>query len=53
MDNALKGISNAEAFIDDTIVHSGSFELHLKHLDSVLSGLRVAGIQLRADKPFD
>ena len=31
-------------------MHLGSFELNLKHLDNVLSGLRRAGIQLRADK---
>ena len=50
VDNAFRGISNAEAFVDDTIVHSSDFEAHLRHLDNVLQGLDRPGIQLRVEK---
>lgn len=50
IDNILKEATNAEAFVDDIVVHSRDFELHLNHLDHTLRRLAKAGIQLRLDK---
>ena len=50
LDNVLKEATNAEAFVDDIIIHSGGFAAHLNHLDQVPSCLAKAGIQLRLDK---
>ena len=50
VDKALRGFSNAEAFVADTIVHSSDCETHLRHLDSVLSGIGRDGIQLRVGR---
>jgi hypothetical protein len=40
----------ALAYDDDITVHSSTFELHLKHLDTVLSRLTLAGFTVKADK---
>ena len=40
----------ASAYIDDTSVHSGTWEEHLKHLDSVISAFGKAGMTLRLKK---
>ena len=41
---------NALEYVDDIIVHSSTFELHLKHLDTVLSRLPRAGFTVNAEK---
>ena len=41
---------NALEYVDDIIVHSSHFELHLKHLDTVLSRLNQAGFTVNAEK---
>ena len=33
VDQALRGCPNVQAFVDDTCVHSPSFDTHLEHLD--------------------
>ena len=33
VDQALRGCSNVQAFVDDTCVHTPSFDTHLEHLD--------------------
>jgi len=40
----------ALAYVDDVIVHSPNFELHLKHLDNVLSRRTWAGFAVNAGK---
>jgi hypothetical protein len=40
----------ALACVDDIIVHSPTFELHLKHLDTVLSRLARVGFTVNAGK---
>jgi predicted aspartyl protease len=40
----------ATAYVDDIIVHSPTFELHLKHLDDVLGKLTQAGFTVNAEK---
>ena len=40
----------ALAYVDDIVVHSPIFELHLKHLDTVLSRLTRAGFTVNAVK---
>jgi hypothetical protein len=40
----------ALAYVDDIIVHSPTFELHLKHLDTVLIRLTRAGFTVNAGK---
>ena len=50
LDRTLKDVTNAEGFVDDTIIHSKDYTTHLSHLDRTLSALSKAGIQLRADK---
>ena len=51
IDNGLRETTNAEAFVDDTIVHSNDFKSHVLHLDQTLDCLlEAAGIQLRAEK---
>ena len=40
----------ALAYVDDIIDHSITFELHLKHLDTVLSRLTRAGFTVNAGK---
>ena len=37
VDEALKGATNTEAFVDDTLVHSKDFTSHLEQLDQALS----------------
>ena len=46
VDQALQGSLNAQAFVQDTCVHSPDFESHVHHLDETLSRLNKAGIQL-------
>ena len=50
MDQALRGATNVESFVDDILVFSNSFEEHLIHLEEVFRRLEVAGLQLRKDK---
>jgi hypothetical protein len=38
------------ANIDDIIVHSSTFEMHLKNLDTVLNRLTRAGFTVKVDK---
>jgi hypothetical protein len=40
----------ALAYVDDFIVHSHTFELHLKHFDTVLSRLTRSGFAVKAAK---
>ena len=35
LDNVLQEATNAEAFVDDIIIHCGGFAAHLNHLDQV------------------
>jgi hypothetical protein len=42
--------SYAVAYIDDIVVHSPSFELHLKHLDTVMGRLTQAWFSINAKK---
>ena len=50
MDQALKGVSSAESYVDDILVYSRTFEEHLAHLEEVLQRLDMAGLQIRKDK---
>ena len=50
VDQALRGCPNVQAFVDDTCVHSPSFDTHLEHLDEALARLHRAGIKLRVEK---
>ena len=37
-------------YLDDVLIFSPSFELHLKHIETVFQRLSVAGLKLRPDK---
>ena len=37
-------------YVDDVVVHSGCFEDHLRHLDTVLEKLTTAGFTINANK---
>ena len=50
VDQALRGCSNAQAFVDDTCVHSRGFEERIHHLEETLNRFNRAGIQLRVEK---
>ena len=50
VDQALRGCSNVQAFVDGTCVHSRGFEEHIHHLEETLSRFNRAGIQLRVEK---
>ena len=50
VDQALQGCLNAQAFVDDTCIHSPDFESHVHHLDETQSRFNKAGIQLRIEK---
>ena len=50
VDQALRGQTNVQAFVDDTCVHSSDFAAHLVHLDNTLRCFECAGIQLRTSK---
>ncbi|XP_072768318.1 uncharacterized protein [Nerophis lumbriciformis] len=40
----------AAAYLDDIVIHSTSWSLHLQHLDAVLGALRRAGLTVNAKK---
>ena len=40
----------ATAYVDDIIVHSPTFELHIKHLDDILDRLTRAGFTINVEK---
>ena len=50
IDRALRGVSNAESFVDDILIFFNSFEEHLSNLRDVFQRLEFAGLQLRKDK---
>jgi len=37
-------------YVDDIIVHSNTYEEHIKHLDAVLGKLMMAGFTINTDK---
>ena len=50
MDETLKQVQRADPFVDDSCIHSESFEQHLSDLEQTLEALESANIQLRQDK---
>ena len=51
MDSLLRGLdSYAAAYLDDVIIHSGSWEEHLQHIDAVLTRLRNANLTVKPPK---
>ena len=50
MDQALRGLPFARAYMDDVLVHSSSFSEHLGHLQTVFDRLRACNIKLHPGK---
>ena len=50
MDETFKHIDRADLFVDDTCIHSESFEQHISDLELTFKALESANIQLRLDK---
>ncbi|KII70025.1 Retrovirus-related Pol polyprotein from transposon 17.6 [Thelohanellus kitauei] len=50
MDQILSEIADCDAYLDDIIIFSNSFEEHLKTLKSVLDRLKSAGLKLKLEK---
>ena len=52
MDNVLRGLplDSCLVYLDDVLVHSRTFEEHIRHLEAVFARLRFAGLKLRTEK---
>ena len=50
MEQTLADLSNVLVYIDDIIVHSKTFELHLQDLEDCFGRLRKAGLKLKPSK---
>ena len=50
MDQAIRGLPFARAYMDDVLVHSSSFAEHLSHLQTVFDRLRACNIKLHPGK---
>ncbi|XP_069975057.1 uncharacterized protein [Penaeus vannamei] len=50
MRQVLQGVKGVEAFIDDILVHSSTFEEHLKILEEVFQRLRCANMTVKPSK---
>ena len=50
MDNILSGLQEfTEAYLDDILIHSTSWEVHMEHLD-IFSKLKQAGLMVKERK---
>ena len=53
MSDLMEGLEFARAYIDDlSIISTGDFSNHLRHLDKVLSCLNASGLKINAGKSF-
>ena len=50
MDQVLKDVPKASAYVDDILLHSETFDQHLKSLDKCLSKISQCNLSLRLDK---
>ena len=50
VDQALAEVPNTETYVDDTCVHTATFDDHVQCLESALAAFKKANMQLRRDK---
>ena len=50
MEMLLKGVDSSTAYIDDVLIHSKTFEEHMKHLRRLLVKLKESGVKVKTTK---